>query len=1320
MNISQFSAFETRRSALNNFPLFLALVITGMAATASAQTTYYWDGNGAATGSGATTLAGNWGGGSASAYWGTLAAGTSATTAASLTSLDTAVFAANDGSGAANNWNAAYIVTLGAAQSVNGLVIAGASVGSGNTGGTLTLAGTGSPGLTIGAGGVTMNGSNGDPALAATIGTITLAADQTWNVNNAHVWSVGAAVAGNATAGNTRLWTMGYLNAFTNSYSGIISNGSGGGELALTLNNTNGSGTGAGTNYISGTANTYSGKTTIVRGVLQIASLQNVGGGASSLGAVTTIGSGTIDIGSGTNTAGLVYNGSVASTSDRVLNLAGSTGTITISSTGAAAANTLTLTSNLTAASGNKTLALRGTNTGANAINGIIGDPDGATKISLTKSDTGRWVLGGANTYSGGTTISGGTLSIGSGGTLGSNVAGNNITINGGNLLLAAATNIGASQTISISSGGIGVGYTPASLPAVTDTTGSTGGIYGINYTGDGAVTSLTSLYNGNWFLGSFTAGTYTGSSLAAGNGSKYRLGGGGGTLTIQNSVLAGANDLLVGGTGGGGVILSNANTFTGKTTLQNGTLSVSSLNKVTGGTASSSLGAPTTTGSGTIDFGSGTNAVTLTYTGAGETSDRILNFAGTTGAVTFTNSGTGNLNFSSAATFTGSGAKAFVLGTSSDVYGGTLGAIIDNGGVATVTKNGLTNSTWELSGSNTYTGLTTINGGVISTTGTVLAASARINLNGGGATTMAVLQGAGTITRQLGAGASRLDWGANSGFAAKGGTLTLNLMNNTGTAGGQLSWGTGSFIGTGTAPMVFGSATSDSQVVLQNAVNLNTTDAFNRVIYVEKGAGGDSALISGIISQGVAVGSNNGIVKDGKGTLILSGANTYGNLTTVRAGTLVAGASSLSGSAGAFGLGTGTTAAPTAPSAIMLGDGGTGSVSNNPSLLIGGAFTVSRAVSVTDSGTGNAYSLGGSTDSSATFAGTITVANGSANNNTFSLTQVATTGGNALNITGGITGAANVNTKTVAFNNVGAVNVSTTAISDGAGGGKVAVTKGNSGTVTLSVANTYTGATTVSAGTLLVSGSGTINTSSGVTITGGVLDYQNNTTGLNRNLTINGGTFKNNSSQNYTGSLTFTSGTVGGTNLAGVALTIGSGQTLSPGNSPGTLVAGAQTWASGGNYNWQIVDAAAAPGTGYDTISLTSGSVLDITATSGSQFNINLWSLSSIGPDVNGNATNFNNASTYSWTLVSTDQAIVGFSADKFVINVGAANGTSGFSNALGGGGFSVGLGDGGTDLMLNYSAIPEPSTWILLGLGLTAVATIRNRSGARRSSRV
>ena len=89
-------------------------------------------------------------------------------------------------------------------------------------------------------------------------------------------------------------------------------------------------------------------------------------------------------------------------------------------------------------------------------------------------------------------------------------------------------------------------------------------------------------------------------------------------------------------------------------------------------------------------------------------------------------------------------------------------------------------------------------------------------------------------------------------------------------------------------------------------------------------------------------------------------------------------------------------------------------------------------------------------------------------------------------------------------------------------------------------------------------------------------------------------------------------------------AMTVASGATLSPGNSPGNLNTGALTFASGGNYNWQILNATGTAGTDWDLI--TVGGTLNITATSGSKFNLNLWSLSSIGPDVNGNVNGFNN----------------------------------------------------------------------------------------------
>ncbi|MFM9025200.1 MAG: beta strand repeat-containing protein [Planctomycetaceae bacterium] len=178
------------------------------------------------------------------------------------------------------------------------------------------------------------------------------------------------------------------------------------------------------------------------------------------------------------------------------------------------------------------------------------------------------------------------------------------------------------------------------------------------------------------------------------------------------------------------------------------------------------------------------------------------------------------------------------------------------------------------------------------------------------------------------------------------------------------------------------------------------------------------------------------------------------------------------------------------------------------------------------------------------------------------------------------------------------------------------------------------------------------------------------------------------------------------GTGLAGAgtvqgAVTVASNGVVSPGSNLGTLtVTGATTLGAGGNSNWQITDAAGAAGTGWDLLSV--GGPLSITATSGDPFKVNLWSLSSTGPDVNGNALNFNSATSGTWRIASAAGGITGFAANKFAINVSATNGTAGFSNPTSGGTFSVAQSGNDLNLVFTAGAAPDPTTLTWYGDGV------------------
>jgi autotransporter-associated beta strand protein len=180
--------------------------------------------------------------------------------------------------------------------------------------------------------------------------------------------------------------------------------------------------------------------------------------------------------------------------------------------------------------------------------------------------------------YSLGTQVNGGTIVVEAGGTMGRNVGSNKIDVAGGVLSLAApAANIGSAQVVRVNAGTGGVtsptGVDQAFLDGIAPRldAASTGAVL----LADGATNANSLGFAG---LGSMTLGTrgtaaYSGALTP--NGTTYRLGGGGGTLSIAAGAdLTGAgNSLTV--TGPGTVVLADAKTYGGSTTLASGTLSV-------------------------------------------------------------------------------------------------------------------------------------------------------------------------------------------------------------------------------------------------------------------------------------------------------------------------------------------------------------------------------------------------------------------------------------------------------------------------------------------------------------------------------------------------------------------------------------------------------------------------------------------------------------------------------------------------------------------------------------------------------------------------
>jgi hypothetical protein len=114
--------------------------------------------------------------------------------------------------------------------------------------------------------------------------------------------------------------------------------------------------------------------------------------------------------------------------------------------------------------------------------------------------------------------------------------------------------------------------------------------------------------------------------------------------------------------------------------------------------------------------------------------------------------------------------------------------------------------------------------------------------------------------------------------------------------------------------------------------------------------------------------------------------------------------------------------------------------------------------------------------------------------------------------------------------------------------------------------------------------------------------------------------------------------------------------------------------------------------GTGYDLLSI-SGGPLNITATSANKFTLKVISLNIAGAA--GAVSDFSSANNYAWIFASSATGITGFDANAFDVTTAGS-----FSNSLGIGKFFVT--QSGNDLILNFTPVPEPSTYALVATGL------------------
>jgi outer membrane autotransporter protein len=367
----------------------------------------------------------------------------------------------------------------------------------------------------------------------------------------------------------------------------------------------------------------------------------------------------------------------------------------------------------------------------------------------------------------------------------------------------------------------------------------------------------------------------------------------------------------------------------------------------------------------------------------------------------------------------------------------GTIGAPITGPGQIVKTNAG----TLILTGTNTYTGSTTISGGVLQlgnggTTGSItgdVVDNAIFAIDHSSAFTFAGnISGTGAF-EENGTGQTTL-----SGNNSYSGATTVNSgILQAGSANGFSS--NSQFIVNTGATLDLNGFTATIRSLTGNGSIINSATA--TPVSLTIGGDNSTTTFGGVIGQ--TGGNNLALIKTGTGTLILSGANLYSGGTTISSGTL------------------------------QLGDGGkTGSIVNN--VTDNATFAIDRS---------NTYTFAGSISGAGTFEqlgkGT-TILTG---DNTYK-GDTTITGGTLQIGDGGTRGSI---TGKVTDNGVLDFDRSDAYTFSGAIKGKGSVVQSGLGTLTLRGNNSYSGGTELDSGTLVVDNASVLGTGD-VTVNGGVL----------------------------------------------------------------------------------------------------------------------------------------------------------------------------------------------------------------------------------------